>query len=836
MKQAQFSFPSRADILSTLLSFTLIGALTGFLVGLFDAITLAHLEGYTILGTTGLNTAFGLLTGSLLGGLYGLLPSELGISQFLSKIQNWLIPKPYHSIYHRGQVITAIWLSTLALAFVAPFLAHKSAVWISNIQSPLFASLLLCLIWLTAFAILSVFIRSTTKAGARFFEIFISQIQHLSSSVQAVFHAFFVILCLYILWNLAGPATTQITNLIKQVHDPIYLGLSIIGISIVVFAFLFAFIRFLNTAQYEGLLAVLLKTVYLSRLLSHPLLHLSNALIFLLYFFVSWRFSEAPEWEIIAFKPALLTLVFISLLFMGGEYLKHQLQENAILMSLILILCMLIYGGFSSKTALSDHHAFKVLKEQSTASSFILSRLQFIIDRDGDGYSRYFGTLDCDDLQSNIYPGALEIAANKIDEDCNGIDLPKENKKEVLVTNVQPLPENKITTNTEPNLADIQLPILSDVLFNRLNKAPYHIVLISISRLNGKTIAQNLDTYFPNLVKLEHTTRFSKVYLPSALNSINTMSLITGRFPTELTRDQKAQTSYATSGNHLISETLKTKKYQTLALTTGNLIDDKYGFNQGFDQWYRSDRKTFEDLSTKGRNGIKNLKLNKDERFFVWLHTDELSADWDGVSNDRSKYLKSVQNLDRQIAKLIIDLSATYQNQVAVFVVGTDAGGSNSEIKELKENSITTIAFSYLPEGKNQEINKTLSLNKIAPSILDLAKIELNDPKRERMSLKLNGFVEYLLGDPNKDELCYVEGLGNDMNSEKYALIYGQSKKITQKDTQQINAFNLKNDPTEIKINIDINQKEIELLKLYSDKLMNTLNIHSRKSLPNVNR
>jgi hypothetical protein len=43
------------------------------------------------------------------------------------------------------------------------------------------------------------------------------------------------------------------------------------------------------------------------------------------------------------------------------------------------------------------------------------------LDRDEDGYSEDGG--DCDDLSSAVFPGAVEVAYNGIDEDCDGADL-----------------------------------------------------------------------------------------------------------------------------------------------------------------------------------------------------------------------------------------------------------------------------------------------------------------------------------------------------------------------------------------------------------------------------
>src|SRR3954471_17727145 len=66
--------------------------------------------------------------------------------------------------------------------------------------------------------------------------------------------------------------------------------------------------------------------------------------------------------------------------------------------------------------------AFESVADHAWGLRALLAAARHLSDHDGDGFSARFGGGDCDDARADVYPGAEDVPADGIDQDCEGGD------------------------------------------------------------------------------------------------------------------------------------------------------------------------------------------------------------------------------------------------------------------------------------------------------------------------------------------------------------------------------------------------------------------------------
>lgn len=300
-----------------------------------------------------------------------------------------------------------------------------------------------------------------------------------------------------------------------------------------------------------------------------------------------------------------------------------------------------------------------------------------------------------------------------------------------------------------------------------------------------------------------------------------------------------ANLSKSCPGCVTLAELLQQNGYATVAFTGDAGVGSEFGFSKGFDYYYEN--KTFGGLEDSFSKATEWLTLNKDKKFFLFLHGYDAHGSFDAnatktfYSTDyhgsykgtKDEYLR-LRNLtiygmefnmssediefwndwydnkvlaaDKKFASFVRELESLDLLNNTIIVVTSDHGNEIYEHKgfdhghTLYDELIHVPFIVHLPNQNGLKIDQQVRLIDIMPTVIGLVGINLNEKVRSKMqgtslvpaihgkNLKLNAFSEtdYLL-------LSYKRSLRT----------YDGWKFIYTLNSDQKELYNLNTDPKE---------------------------------------
>jgi arylsulfatase A-like enzyme len=458
--------------------------------------------------------------------------------------------------------------------------------------------------------------------------------------------------------------------------------------------------------------------------------------------------------------------------------------------------------------------SFGAGSEAQTAASYSLIRyawfahvplqqLQSVFDADGDGFSTALGGGDCDDGDSDAYPGAPEVPNDGVDQSCSGRDL--------VVNLDTPEPEVE-TAVTEPEMDPV-----SEI------RRPWNVVFITVDTLRPDHLGfagyerEDISPYIDSLASI--SSRFLNAYSPSAKTPTAIPPLLASRWPSEMERTYH-HFVYYDDENLFLAEVLRDHGYSTAASVSHWYFRERYGFAQGFDDWREvwvagsrmervstSEQVADEAIAFLDEHYAAGETVPPTEQpFFLWLHFfdphklyiphDEFEAY--GTSS-MALYDGEIRFSDHHVGRFLDRLEAEGAFDETVIIFTSDHGEAFGEHSmrhhgwDLYEHQIRVPLLVYIPGVPPGEFDERVSLMDLAPTILDVVGIDVPESFRGRSLLR-----PIVLGEEPEQRPIFTEMPRGPHNSMKRSFTLGDWKLIFHASGNRYRLFNLLDDPGEL--------------------------------------
>ena len=543
-------------------------------------------------------------------------------------------------------------------------------------------------------------------------------------------------------------------------------------------------------------------------------------------------------WEALTLAP----LVAPVCMFIGAYILEGSLQRYRSVYIVIITM-----SGVGLSWAGMERPATSMTGEDNSAvvqtrwGATTLHLLERFTDKDRDGFSALFGHGDCDDSNPDVWPGSTDgddcsvqvkgistaqlaaMMGSRI-EPRNGLPVPSTGnaptsgrpKEAQLLSTAVP----DASVSDIPRVAELAMPQVPPELHSPSEpgvRKPMNLVLITIDTVRAdhcgfqgydRNTTPNLDAF------AQQSAVFERAYAPSNMTPISIPAMLSGRYTSELFRDDGHFIRFD-DNNRFLAEMLVEAGYQTRGVLTHWYFEKRKrsGLSQGFDHWTVVGTrwgKAMEDVSTSelvSAEAVRQIDALEDKRpWFLWVHFLDphkwyidhpgFERRWGRKSRDR--YDHEIAFTDHHIGLVLNHLKKRADWDRTAVAVTSDHGEAFGEHKthfhgfSMYEDQLRVPFIMRVPGLAPIRIKKRVGLIDLVPTLLELADRPV-DPSLRGLSL-----LPEMQGESVPQRLIYAERTRGPHSSGLRALIDGDLKLVWRAAGNRYELYDLEDDPDEV--------------------------------------